>query len=429
MRALTLTEALAYAGEHQPSLQAALARLRAARQLTGVPRGFWYPRLGMTAQALVGTANNSTASYFGSAFVDLPRIGGTRTGSDDWEGYPSTLVAGGLRQEVYDFGRIGALSEVVDRQLQAESGRADLVRLDLVFAVKTAFYAVQAGHELLAASKSALDRARVVRDMADAGVRAGLRSPIEMTRADAEYARFEVGLVQAQASLAVSQSDLAAVIGAPDPALDASGELALPVEAPPYAEALSRAIERDPGLAVGRALVFEQRAQTVAISAELRPEILASATLSARDGGAPPSVGSQVNGWVPGTPNWDVGLVFSWPLFDQTVRARAQTSARLEDARRSELQDLEQRLRAGVEQAYVGLQSAQQALPALQKAVAASRANYEQADARFKAGLGTSVELADAADLLASSEVNLALGRFTYARERARLARVTAEEP
>jgi outer membrane protein TolC len=70
---------------------------------------------------------------------------------------------------------------------------------------------------------------------------------------------------------------------------------------------------------------------------------------------------------------------------------------------------------------------ARDALPGLERAVEAAVANYAQADARFKAGLGTSVELADAEALRADAEIQLALGRFELARARAALGRAIAE--
>ncbi|HZS42534.1 MAG TPA: TolC family protein, partial [Polyangia bacterium] len=57
-------------------------------------------------------------------------------------------------------------------------------------------------------------------------------------------------------------------------------------------------------------------------------------------------------------------------------------------------------------------------------AVDAARANQAQADARFRAGLGTIVELADSEALLTGAELELAIGRFTVARARAALGRV-----
>jgi len=70
---------------------------------------------------------------------------------------------------------------------------------------------------------------------------------------------------------------------------------------------------------------------------------------------------------------------------------------------------------------------ARDALPAMQDALRGALANYAQADARFRAGLGNAVELADAEELRTSAEVRLALGRFEVARARAIFGRAIAE--
>ena len=70
---------------------------------------------------------------------------------------------------------------------------------------------------------------------------------------------------------------------------------------------------------------------------------------------------------------------------------------------------------------------AQAAVPGLQEALNAAVANSAQADARFREGLGTSVELADSEALRTDAEIQLAVGRFEVARARAYLGRVIAE--
>jgi outer membrane protein len=77
----------------------------------------------------------------------------------------------------------------------------------------------------------------------------------------------------------------------------------------------------------------------------------------------------------------------------------------------------------------VTAQVAQVALVALRRSVDAARANYAQADARFKAGLGTSLELADAEAVRTDAEIQLAVGEYDIQRARAALARLLAEEP
>src|SRR4051794_40150578 len=109
-RAMTLAEARGFAREHQPSLMAVRAALQGAQADAKVPRALWLPRLGGTVQLLAGTTNNSTASYYTSPYVDLVRIGSTPvTTSPSGIPSPSTLAALGLKQELFDFGRISAL--------------------------------------------------------------------------------------------------------------------------------------------------------------------------------------------------------------------------------------------------------------------------------------------------------------------------------
>ena len=133
-------------------------------------------------------------------------------------------------------------------------------------------------------------------------------------------------------------------------------------------------------------------------------------------------------GWLPDVPNYDAMMMLTWPLFDRTIDVRAETSRRLERVRAAEVESERERLTGSAAQANVDLQVAQSTLPALQRSLDAARANQDQADARFKSGFATAVELADAEALLTEAEIQLAIGQFQLARARARLARVLAED-
>jgi outer membrane protein TolC len=172
-----------------------------------------------------------------------------------------------------------------------------------------------------------------------------------------------------------------------------------------------------------------QEETTRAVGAELRPELLGTGTVSGRAGGSPATNGDRPDaaGLVPDVPNWDVGLVLQWPLFDGTVRAREKASRAQEEVRRDEVDAARLALTASIQQAFVAVTVARSALPGLERALSAAVANYLQADARFKAGLGTSVELADAEALRAATEIQWALGRFEVAKTRAAFGRAIAE--
>jgi outer membrane protein len=430
-RAMTLGEAIAYAKAHQPAVRSAAARIAAQKAFADIPRAAWLPRFGATAQLFAATANQTTASYLSTELPDLPRIGGTRavaTGS--FQPYASTLVGVGGNQEVFDFGRIAAQAAATDALVAVEQERGAAATLDVTFNVEEAYFAVFAAKSIVKASEDAYERTRVHRDLAKAGVNAGLRPPIELTRAEAELGKLDVGRIRARGSLSTAETVLAAVVGVPDPALDVASNAPSPAEMPSLAESLRQAGARDPQVLEAVAQLQAEEARTRAIGAELRPDVSLTATLTGRAGGATPSgngIAANGNGWIPNVPNWDVGVVLTWPLFDGVVNARKNASHIEEQVRREEIGLVRQQQVAAIREAYVGVAVARAALPGLQHSVTAARANYDQADARFRAGLGTSVELADAEAVRTDADIQLALGEFELARTRSVFGRTIAE--
>jgi len=269
----------------------------------------------------------------------------------------------------------------------------------------------------------------VHRNFANAGVKSGLRSPIELTRADADLSRFDTARIRARGGVSAAQAVLAAAVGSPELALDASDEAPAAVDLPGLSSAVQTASERDPRLQAALARLRQRELETRAVSALTRPDLHLSAAISGRAGGAEPSSGAQTpgNGFVPNVPNWDAVLVLSWPLFDPTIDARARAAREVEQIERSQIDLVRQQVVAAVEQAYVSVVVAREALPSLRHELDAAQANYAQADARFKAGLGTSVELADAEALRAEAEIRLAIGVFDLAKARAAFGRAIAE--
>src|SRR5258708_289188 len=80
-----------------------------------------------------------------------------------------------------------------DAPVDVEKQRALFSDLDVAFDVEEAYFAVFASKSIVSASEDAYQRALVHRDLAKAGVGAGLRPPIELTRAEADLSRFDIG--------------------------------------------------------------------------------------------------------------------------------------------------------------------------------------------------------------------------------------------
>ncbi|GAC1353041.1 MAG: hypothetical protein NVS3B20_17240 [Polyangiales bacterium] len=427
---MTLADAQIYARAHQPVMKLTRARINAAKAVAAIPRGQWMPQVGALAEILGGTSNNTTASYTSDPVIDIPRIGSTpSTTAGSFRPYASSFAAIGASQEVFDFGRIAAQSVALEAFVDLERASAEIETLDLVLAVQESYYAVLGAKAVVTAAEAAYDRTKSHRDFAKAGVDNKMLAPIELARADADLARFEVGRIRARGSLDLARNVFAAAVGVPEPTLDASGDMSAPPPLAPLAKAINDAQLRDPIIRLALAQISAQEANTKAIGAEMRPNVFLSATLSGRAGGAPPTTGSVPygSGLLPIVPNWDVGLVVSWPLFDGVVDARVSAAKSKEETALATLDLRKQAEIAANQQAYFSVRVAEERLPALERSVDAARINYTQASARFKGGLATSVEVADAEAILTDAEIQLAIGRFQLAKARAIFGRSIAE--
>jgi len=240
---------------------------------------------------------------------------------------------------------------------------------------------------------------------------------------------FEVGVIRAEGGVRAARSAFAAAVGVPALELEAAGERAPFPPVPSLSEALRLAAERDPALKAALWSIRQQEATTRAVAALLRPDLLLAASASGREGGAPPSSGdpARFGGWLPDVPNFSVGLVLSWPLYDGTVVAARRASRAREQVRRAELSVAQQLQVAAVQRAVVDVEVAHSALGGLTKAREKALANYDQAEARFRAGLGNAVELADAEAVRTQAEINVALGRFEVWRATVALERLMGE--
>ncbi len=432
MQSYTIEEALAYARQHQPQIRSALAELAARNAEAKIPRAAWMPQIGAVVELFAATSNNTSTVYLNVPEVDLPRIGATpghNTDTTSWRPSPSTLVGVSLTQEMYDFGRIAARAATADALAAVAQTDVNAAQLDGQLAVEEAFHGVLAAREVLRATEDAYARAVTHRDFAQAGTKSGLRPPIDLTRAQADVAQLGVRRIRALSGLQISRAALAAAMGAESAEVDATPLAGDQSDSPAFDQALRLAIARNPIVLAARARLNAQLSTSRALTRELLPNVFASAGLSGRAGGAAPSNGDVPygGGWLPDVANWHVGLVLSWNIFDGGALARRSASIAREDAARAELDLARVTVSLVAQRAFLELDAARQAVPGLSESVTAARANHAQAEARFKAGLGTVVELADAETLLTRAQLELAVGEFSVARARAALGHVMGQ--
>jgi outer membrane protein TolC len=408
---ITLEQAIQYAGDHYPTVRAALERVTASEAGVAVARAAYLPRLDSLWQSNRATANN----VFGQVLPQsvIPAMSGPVLPSASSQSVWGSATGALFSWEPFDFGlRRASVASAEATVLQARAGES-LTRLDVQRAVAEAFLGVLAAERTVAAAQADLDRRDVLGRIIQALVDNQLRPGAEASRAEAERAAARTRLIQGQQMLTLARTGMARSLGLMPSALQIDGgDLLDRVPAtegqmvPAIVHPLARARE---------AAVDAARAQGDVLAHADYPRLYLQSSVFARGSGASPS--GTLDGGADGLgldrANWAAGFQVVFPnLFDfaslKSRRNAASATTRAESAMYDE--------------ALLAVASQQASADALVKAaravaantpvqLAAARQSEAQARARYQAGLSGIVEIADAQGLLAQAEVQDQLAR------------------
>jgi outer membrane protein len=121
-------------------------------------------------------------------------------------------------------------------------------------------------------------------------------------------------------------------------------------------------------------------------------------------------------------PNWSVGAVMSWPLFQggftrgQVHEARANLANVV-----AQLDALRLQVQVDVQQAQLGVRGAKAGGIAAQEAIVNAREQLRLAEGRYSGGLGNAIELGDAQVAFTNAAAQAVQARYNLATARAQL--------
>jgi outer membrane protein TolC len=298
-----------------------------------------------------------------------------------------------------------------------------LTRLDVSTFVIEASLALLGEEQRVKVAQADVDRRAVFAKSVHARVDAHLRPGADASRADAELATATTGLYLAQESLQVGRANLAELLGLtgtqveiePGPFLILPTEANLP--ALPPASHPAAIVEQD--------RVEEVEGRIRVLNHAYYPHFTLEALTSARGSGenSKGKIAAGWNGLGADVHNWEAGLTASLPLTDFAgLRERKkveQANLRREQALYGQtLQNL-----AGEQaKAEAGLEWARRVAENTPIQLKAAQESEAQARARFQAGLGTIVDVAEAQRLLVQAETDDALARLAVWRALAGVA-------
>jgi outer membrane protein len=420
---LTLPQAVQLSLEKYPAVRVVAAQAAAAAEGINLARKGYLPRLDVLAQFNRATRNN----VFGMVLPQsvIPSISGPVLGIDDASAVWGSAVGVLVSWEPFDFGlrRANVASaESAERRAGAAMVRT---RLEVSAAAADAFLTLVAAQETLRAAEAAVSRTRVARDVIDALVRADLRPGVDAERVRAEAALSEGQLIDARRAVALSRIALGELVGVQASSLTVQpGALLGPG---PADAAGASAPQEHPMAKEQHAALGEAQAREKAIERAFYPRVNLQAASYARGTGARTDGTTEAGaaGLAPDVPNWGVGLTVTFPLLDlPALHARREIERQKERAESARYEQVVQDLAAAVEKARASMDAARGVVATTEVRVSAARAAGRQALARYTAGLGTVLDVADTERLLTQAEIDDALAKLNVWR--ARLAAAVA---
>lgn len=422
VREFTVQEAVNFALANYPAVRASLEQYNAAKAGVGLARANYLPHLDGAWQGDRG----SRESVLGVLLPQSPNIlTGTQGGVTPHSNRPFWTSGAGflLSWEPFDFGYRAAQvrsARSTESRTQAQVG---VTRLGVASAVAEASLAVLADEQRANAGLADVTRRQVFAKSVHALVDAHLRPGADASRAEAELAAARTRLILAQQASAVSGATLAQILGLAGATVRITPGPFLQI--PPDQASVPISVMQHPAAIAQQRRVEEEKARISALNHSYAPHVTTEGLISARGSGetSTGAVRPGASGLGFDVYNWEAGLTVSMDL-TSVFSIHERKKIELANRRREEATYAQTvQILTGQQQAAMAeLDGARRVAENAPTELAASQQSEQQALARFHAGLGTIVDVAEAEDLLAQAEMDDSLARLSIWRALADLS-------
>ena len=396
--ALTPDQAVALALQNHPSLQEAEANVRSADAGATLARSALYPLI----------SANASVTRNGGAFVFNP------TSPIVNQQYYSYATGFQANMTVFDFGKTYNRISANNRLADATDYDYTSTRESVIMNALTAYYTLVQAGQVTRANEEAVDQTSKHLAEAKAFYSVGTRAQIDVTKAEVDYANANVNLITARNQKRIALLQLQNAMGVPATTAYTVQDT---FEVTPWQLPLDSV----------RAIAFDKRPEYLA--AQSRYEASKSLLSAAWEQHLPTISATGAYTWTnfqlsPLFSRWNAGLTVSLPIFQGfALTAQVNQAEAGVDEARAGLDLLVQAVDLDVEQNYLSLREAQDRIGATSKLVEQAQENQVLAERQFAAGVGTSLEVADAQLTLTNARITRIQALYDFNTALVRLKR------
>lgn len=406
---LTLQAAHEAALRDHPRIKVGELLALASRERTKEARSAYFPQISGSIVA-VGTAEENTR---------LAAVNGLNNSSIFERNAEGLLIS----QLITDFGRTANLVGAAKARAEADEKNAEATKEQILLAVDGAYFGALQAQSVTRVARQTIDVRRIFLDQVSTLATNKLRSALDVDFARVNLADATLLLKRSQNDLQAAFATLAALMGNPNPPDGSTNELY------PF----NYRLEEQPlpaGMSTNVAGFVEQALETRPDLLSLRYQVQGANRFARAERDARlPSISALGSAGVvpirdPALPDTyaAAGLTMSIPIFAGGLYTARQHEAELRAQAAAEIvRDLENQIVRDVRIGWLNAENAYERLEITRELLENAKHAYELAEARYKAGSSSIVELNQAQLNEVSAEITYAQTQYEYLIRRSAL--------
>jgi outer membrane protein TolC len=414
--AVNISQAVEAALRNYPAMRVTQEQMNAAAAGIRLAQTAYLPRIDTLAQVNRATRN----TFYGLLLPQntIPSLAGVQANNlgSVWDSGAGILVT----WQPFDFGlRAASVAAATAGHERAQAAR-NRTQYDISVAAADAFLTVIAAQQTAEAARTVVTSWQTLSTTTHALVAAQLRPGADESRVLAELAVAQTQLAQAEQAIDVARATLTEFTGIGASQLNLQPGRLLS-QLPAERAELPLAAAANPHAAEQNAVVAQAQSQLKALDRTYFPQFSAQGLAAARGTGLVTD-GRRLgglNGLAPTTQNYGLGLTVTFPVMDRfALREQEAEQAATIRAGQAQYSLITTNVQAQFDTAVATLNGARKVAANTPIEVSSARTSFQQATARYQAGLAPIDDVAQAQRLVAQAQIDDALAHLNVWRAR-----------
>jgi len=386
---LNLERCIEIAVKIHPDISAALYTVDANKSRVGQAKANYYPQL------------NSAYNYSRISPITTPEKKVSSGAGNAFSQYASDIT---LSQDVFDFGKTN--TQVNIQKLNLDSSRLDLENMIelIILNVKASYYGLLKAQRNRDVGEETVKQYQQHLNQAKGFYKVGTKPKFDVTKAEVDLSNARLSLIQLKNAFQIAKVNLNNAMGVPDaPQYTVEDNLSFQKYEATLEDSIEKAYKNRPDL------------QSIIAKKKAAEEFIALS----KKGYYPILTGNAAYNWLgeeyPMGHGWNAGVGVSFPIFSGflTKYQVDESTANFYVLQNNE-ESLKQTIYLEVQQSFLTLRAAEEAIPTAELVVKQAEENRDIANGRYAVGVGNPLEVTDAEVALSNAKTNYNQALYVY---------------